>query len=301
MSQRTPDTTLVNTFTPTIHNHPTPSIDPSLNPLPNPLTILIIGASRGIGASIAYAYAQAGAAHLVLAARSSSTKELATVQQKIQLLNPTTKTTCLSVDITSSSSVACLVQTIQQSSINLDILILNSGYSGPVVTDLTLGLPTDFSDVFAVNVQGTYLIAHHFIPLLKAQSSGAKTFIVVGSLAACITSGHIANTAYCMSKMAQTRLVEYIAEQHGKEGVLSVAVHPGAVLTEMADATTPESFRPYLKDDVGLCGAFCVWLTREKRMGFNGRLVSAKWDVRELEERMETIVEGDLLKFGLRV
>lgn len=37
--------------------------------------------------------------------------------------------------------------------------------------------------------------------------------------------------------------MEFISEQYGAEGVLAIAVHPGAVLTEMADQTTPESFR----------------------------------------------------------
>jgi NAD(P)-dependent dehydrogenase (short-subunit alcohol dehydrogenase family) len=76
------------------------------------------------------------------------------------------------------------------------------------------------------------------------ESDGAKTFIAVNSFAALITSGHIANTAYCVSKLAQARLVEYIAEQYGKEGVLTIAVHPGSVLTEMAAQTAPESMMP---------------------------------------------------------
>lgn len=56
-----------------------------------------------------------------------------------------------------------------------------------------------------------------------------------------------------------------------------------------------------LTDDVGLCGAFCVWLSREKRMWLNGRLLSAKWDVDELLEKENKIVEQDLLKFSYRV
>jgi hypothetical protein len=36
-------------------------------------------------------------------------------------------------------------------------------------------------------------------------------------------------------------------------------------------------------------------------MWLNGRLVSAKWDVSELEEKQGKIEEQDLLKFGFRV
>jgi hypothetical protein len=52
---------------------------------------------------------------------------------------------------------------------------------------------------------------------------------------------------------------------------------------------------------VGLCGAFCVWLSKEKRMWLNGRLVSATWDVDELLESRAKIEEGDLLKIGFRL
>jgi len=243
MSRRTKDTILASSFVKTQHTKATSTLNPSNNKLSTPLNVLIIGASKGIGAGIAYAYAQAGAANLILAARASSSQELASVEQKAQELNPSIPTRCLNVDITVEESVAKLSSTIKNEFGKLDIVILNSGYSGPVVLKVDEGEAQDFKDVFDVNVQGTYLVARHFVPLLK-ESDGAKTFIAVNSFASLITSGHIANTAYCISKFAQARLVEYLSEQYGQDGVLAIAVHPGAVNTEMADKTTPESFRP---------------------------------------------------------
>lgn len=242
MSNRTLDVVLADRFTKTTHSKPTPAIDALNNKFKAPINVCIIGASRGIGAHIAYAYAQAGATNLILAARASSSLQIAEVERKCNELNPSTRTVPLSVDITSSQSVAGLVAQVKSVVGRLDILILNSGYSGPVVLKVDEGDPKDFQDVFDVNVQGTYLVAHYFIPLLR-ESNGAKTFIAVGSLAACINSGHIANTAYCISKFAQSRLVEFIAQQYREEGILAIALHPGAVLTGMADSTTPDSFR----------------------------------------------------------
>lgn len=120
--------------------------------------------------------------------------------------------------------------------------------------------------------------------------------------------------------------MERLAGQYRGEGVLTVAVHPGAVNTEMASEATPESLRACefslcsfvcgerrgwfflltftlldLSDDVGLCGAFCVWLSCEKRMWLNGRLLSASWDVDELVEKKDEIEDRDMLKFGYRV
>ncbi|CAN9381094.1 unnamed protein product [Alternaria alternata] len=300
MSQRIRDTTLASGFTKTIHSKPTAALDPASNKLPKPFNVLIVGASRGIGAGIAHAYAQAGAASLLLAARSSSSQELATVAQEAKNLNPSVSIKSLEVDITSNTSVAQLAKDVKQEVGRLDIVIVNSGYSGPVVLKVEEGDPQDFQDVFNVNVQGTYLVAHHFIPILK-ESDGAKTFIVINSFGACIVNGHIANTAYCISKFAQARLVEFLSEQYGADGILAVAVHPGAVNTEMADKTTPDSFRPYLTDDIGLGGAFCVWLSTEKRMWLNGRLLGATWDTDELLGKKTQIEGQDLLKFGYRV
>ena len=158
--------------------------------------------------------------------------------------------------------------------------------------------------------------------------------MVVSSAAAWITEGPIANTGYCVSKLAQMRIVEMVGRQFEREGVLAVGVHPGAVKTEMAESA-PEEFKKCLvslilffcfrlllllvlrsggrglkgreslltrcadlTDSPDLCGAFCVWLTKNARdrAWLSGRFVSANWNVDELEGRKDDIVSGDLLK-----
>jgi len=54
-----------------------------------------------------------------------------------------------------------------------------------------------------------------------------------------------------------------------------------------------------LIDDVGLCGGFCVWLTKEKRDWLSGRYLDARWDIEELLRNKEEVVSKDLLKFRL--
>ncbi|KAF1915543.1 hypothetical protein BDU57DRAFT_557654 [Ampelomyces quisqualis] len=290
MSQRSKDTLLASAFTKTQHIKASAIIDPQYIKLPAALSFLVIGASRGIGAGIAYAYAKSGVANLTLAARGLSSKKLGAVDQIAREWASSMKTTVLEVDITSPSSVAELAKCVRERYGKLDIVVFNSDYSGPVVLKVDDGDPQDFQDVFNVDFVGKY-----------NRSGSVKTFIVVNSFAALITSGHIANLAYCISKFAQARFFEFLSEQYSAEGVLAVAVHPGAVQTEMANKTTPESFRPYLTDDVRLCGAFCVWLSQEKRMWLNCRLLGAKWDIDELLEKKHSIEEQDLLKFGYRI
>lgn len=83
-----------------------------------------------------------------------------------------------------------------------------------------------------------------------------RQFVVVSSFGSILTSGPIANTAYCVSKMAQLRLVEYVSEQFGKEeegGVTCVAVHPGAVATEQAAESCPDVFKPCEFNSLSCC------------------------------------------------
>lgn len=86
-------------------------------------------------------------------------------------------------------------------------------------------------------------MAHYFVPVLLASpAGGAKVFAVVGTIGACIRRGIVANSKYCIIKMAQVRIVEHVAEQYSEEGVLAIAVHPGAVDSEMARGS-PKEFR----------------------------------------------------------
>ena len=194
-----------------------------------------------------------------------------------------------------------LAERVQSVYHRLDVLISNPGYAGPVTLKVTDGNPADFQRCFDVNVMGTYYAAYCFIPLLLASEKGTKAFVTIGSLAGCILKGPIANTGYCLSKMAQSRFVEFLDEQYGGEGLLSVNVHPGAVATQMAAGNTPEVFLPYLTDDVELCGGFVVWLTKkvEEMSWLGGRFVSATWDVRELVRRRDEIVKRGLLKWKM--
>lgn len=239
MTSKHSDLEIASSFTPTIRTHPTPTTDPSTNKFPTPLNVLIIGASRGIGEGIAHAYAQAGAGHLFLAARASSAAKLDSVAQKARELNPSVQVTNLHVDITSVASVAQLAQEVSTKCPRLDVLILNSGYAGPFSDKVEADDPREFAKCFDVNVNGTYNVAHYFLPLLT-NSASKKTFIVVSSFALLVTNEPFSNPGYCASKLAQARLIEIMAEQYVDQDVLMVAVHPGAVATEMG-LGVPES------------------------------------------------------------
>ena len=228
-------------FTPTLHSSPSSTTSPSNTILPTPFTVCIIGASRGIGASIAFAYAIAGASTLILAARSLIDLEVVATETRA-FAKPGTTVITAHCDIASDSSVAMLAATVRHDVGRLDVLVVNSAYYGKLVIDVTQGEPLEWQRVININVTGAYLAAHYFVPLLLQTEGGAKAFLAISSLAAWITGGIVAHTAVCVSKLAQVRLIEHMSEQYREDGLLAVALHPGCVRTEMAQAA-PDEFR----------------------------------------------------------
>lgn len=303
-------------FTSTQHKEVTPAVDPSKVALSPGFSVCVLGASRGIGASIAHAYAQAGASTIILAARNADALE--TVATKCGEIQSKAIIHCVTCDIASDGSVAALARRLRDIGLRLDVIVVNSGFAGPVITKVTDGDPADWKKCLEVNTLGTYHAAHHLLPILL-ECEGAKSFLVVSTAAVALTEGIIANPQYTISKLAQLRLVEMIAKQYASQGLLIVGIHPGAVPTEMSMGA-PEEFKPCKKlgfpenillahllldltDSVDLCGAYCVWLTKDVNATswLSGRFISAIWDVEQLVEKKSEILEKDLLKFALRL
>lgn len=288
-------------FTARTYSDVHPAIDPAQFKLPHPFVVCVIGASRGIGTGLATSYAKAGASGLVLASRRISGLEEAAAA--CQAISPEAEIDVAHCDIASPASVSALADRVKSRFGRLDVLAINSGFSGPCLTTIGDVDPATFKQASEVNYFGTFLCAKFFVPLLLANPGGARAFVAVSSMAALIVRGPIANAQYCVSKMAQLKLMEHIHEEYAGQGLVAYSVHPGAVATEQALDTSPNMFVQYLTDSEELCGAFCVWLTagREERKWLSGRLLSAKWDVEELERRKEEIIQRDLLRTRLAI
>lgn len=99
--------------------------------------------------------------------------------------------------------------------------------------------PADFKEAFDVNCLGVYLASRCFLPLLMGSEGGART--VVGICSADMHSaGTKWSTAYCVSKMASARLIEYLDVQHPE--LCTAAIQPGSVKTEMAKLAPKEIY-----------------------------------------------------------
>ncbi|CBX94185.1 similar to oxidoreductase [Plenodomus lingam JN3] len=285
-------------FTPTIHHDTYPYIDPARSDLSGKY-VFITGASKGVGKVIALSYAKAGAAGIALGARSPLgpvVDEIIEAARSAGREEPRVVT--LRLDVTDRASVESAARDVSEIfDGRLDVLINNAGYLSPFAgipdTD-----PDDWWRDWEVNVKGVYLVTRSFWPLLL--KSTLRIIINVTSMGALMTPAH--GTAYGGAKLAGMHFTEHVNKDHGagKDSMLVIAVHPGAVKTELA-LGLPEDYHEILNDEPALAGDTMVWLTRGRREWLGGRYISANWDMEQLSGKREEIEKGELLKLRLAV
>jgi ribitol 2-dehydrogenase len=180
-------------------------------------SILVTGASSGIGKATAKLLAASGA-RLIVAARSFD---------KLQSLGKEIEAFPVACDVTSIDSVKNMVNAALQHCGKLDGVFANAGlYLSGNVAD---GLPDAWSQLIDVNVKGVMNTVHAVLPAMLAQGSG--DIVVCSSI-----SGHQAihwEPVYSASKHAVQSFVHGLRRQLLKKGIRVGAVAPGMVLNEL--------------------------------------------------------------------
>nr|POE80986.1 short chain dehydrogenase andi [Quercus suber] len=149
-----------------------------------------------------------------------------------------------------------------------------------------------------INYLGRVYMTKHLLPLLLSADQGTTKAVLNISSIGSHMSGPL---GFSISALATNRLSQRVTEQYADQGIFSAAIHPGAVWPEEPPEGIPAEFQEFSNDDVGLCGAFLIWLVKERREWLNGRYLDATWDVEELEQKRDEIVAGDKLKMRLVV
>jgi NAD(P)-dependent dehydrogenase (short-subunit alcohol dehydrogenase family) len=292
-------------FTQTLHNKAEGPTDPANNKPNGPFVVCVTGAGKGLGFHISLAYAKAGVSGIVISSRTQS--DLDTLTAELKKVNPKLDILAQLCDTVKDEDVKRLAKATKDRFGRVDVCIANAGVISKYLSDGSLpkGIVADldFERVIDINLLGSVRVARQFTPLLL-ESKGARTFIVITSVAAHFTHSELTPIAYNISKQAVCDLVEHMENDHGKDGLISYAVHPGAVLTPQTEHHSLEKgdiWEQALVDDIGLCGGFLTWLTKERRQWLSGRYLAVTWDVDELEKKRDDIVNQDLLKFKMAV
>jgi 3-oxoacyl-[acyl-carrier protein] reductase len=196
-------------------------------------SVLITGASTGIGAAVANGFGRFGAHIGVHCKRSREAAE----QVAADVRASGGEATVLQGDVTSKADLARIIDEHLAAFGRLDVLINNAG---DVVRRSAFAELTDelIDDVIALNARSVVTACRLAIPHFKRQGYG--NIINTTSLAA-RQAGGPGSSIYTASKGFVQSLTRFLAREHAPDNIRVNAVAPGLIMTPLQDRnTTPE-------------------------------------------------------------
>ena len=187
-------------------------------------TVLITGASRGIGAATARLFAQQGWNVAV-----NYNKSKAAAQELVdELTDLGVGAVALGADVSDPEQAAALVERTAAELGGLDALVCNAGIALPqqLLTDTT---DDQWRKVFAANVDGMFYTIRAAVPHFVRKKAGR---IVTVSSVWGVTGGSC-EVAYSASKGAVIAMTKALAKELGPSGITVNCVAPGVITTEM--------------------------------------------------------------------
>jgi NAD(P)-dependent dehydrogenase (short-subunit alcohol dehydrogenase family) len=182
-------------------------------------TVMITGASRGIGAEAARVFANAGA-KVVLLARSQD--DIAALAGEIG-----EQAIAIPCNVARYSEMSSAVATAVQVFGGLDVLINNAGVVDPI-SHLGDADPDAWGQLIDINVKGVFNGIHAALPALK---NGGGSVLTISSGAA--HNAIEAWSAYCASKAAVNMMNRSLHLEEAANGIRAIGLSPGTVATEM--------------------------------------------------------------------
>ena len=219
-------------------------------------TVVVIGASRGIGKSI-----------VELIAKNSDYKVFALARNKEQLISnfgSFTNVVCGSIDLT--HSIAGQLSEIFEGIHKVDILINNAG--------LLINKPfesishEDFHNSYQVNVIGVMETVQYFVPKMNSEKSHIVNISSMGGFQGSMKFAGL--SAYSTSKAALCSFTELFAEEYKNSTIRMNCLCLGAVQTEMLEEAFPGYIAPVLPDQMA---KFIVNFAENNADFMNGKII----------------------------
>ncbi|MDR1087750.1 MAG: SDR family oxidoreductase [Coriobacteriales bacterium] len=241
---------------------------------------VVTGASSGLGADAARAYAESGAEVALLARR---VEKLEQVQADIEKLGK--KAFVAACDVTNETSVKEAIAEVQHAWGRVDILLNNAGVAvrGGVDT-LTV---EDWDKSMNTNVKGIFLVSKYLIPIMKQQSYGKV--VNVASINAVVADKDDAfiRHSYNASKAAVLGLTKGMACSYARYGITVNAIGPGLFESEMTEDTLFKS-----EDFLALYSTLCPAGRPGNRGEVNGTILYLSSDASSYVQGQLILIDG---------
>ncbi|WP_136439495.1 SDR family oxidoreductase [Pacificoceanicola onchidii] len=182
-------------------------------------TALITGASRGIGAETARAFAAAGAKVALVARSAEAIADVAGEIGEAAIAIP--------CDIARYWEVEQAVRACVSEHGSLDILVNNAGMIEPIAR-MDEASPDAWGEVIDINLKGVF---HGMHAALQEMLPGGGTILTIGSGAA---HGPVEGWShYCASKAGALMLTRMLDKEYRDQGLRALSLSPGTVATQM--------------------------------------------------------------------
>jgi len=190
---------------------------------------LITGASRGIGAAVARAYAREGA-HCVLLARTKAALE--ELDDEINALGGSA--TLVPMNLKHDKKIDSLGPTLHERFGKLDILVANAGILGPL-SPLHHIADTDWTNVLNINLNANWRLIRTLTPLLERSETGRAILLTSGAAQRIRAYWG----PYAVSKAAIEALGKTWAAEVATTNMRVNLINPGPVATKMRAKAMP--------------------------------------------------------------
>ena len=214
--------------------HGFPNGTPVPPPQSKPLTLLVTGASQGIGFELVKQYAASHPDNIVFATvRDPAGKTSAALHQ---LAKSAPNVHIVALDVSDEASIKASLPAVRQYTDKLDLLINNAAVFGAGPSTILDATRADLIDKFVTNAVGPFQVVQTYLPLLLASSASPPQVINVSTglasnkLAAVFGKG-VVFPSYGTSKAALNYVNTLMAECY--DSIQFTTISPGFVRTSV--------------------------------------------------------------------
>lgn len=258
-------------------------------------TVLIIGASEGVGLDIAKAFCEANAKAVIISSRSKAKLDVATASLK-QIV-PSCDISSIVSDAADIGQIESLWQQLAEAGTLIDVLVLNAAASDNI-NELD---PLEVARFFQANVIAKLHILHRFQNQKHGPSARPMVLIDISSAALQTYPHPRLALGYPSTKAGFSNYLCHLADIVPEPSMRIISLHPGVVYTSAVERASGGRGRDLpIWDDPSLAAHMALWLSSPAAAFLHGRFIWANWDADELVARRgEILSDHGLLKVGI--